>query len=130
MCDSANRIEAGKSSFAIARLTTGYVPLCATQYFRGYTIFATLRLFSEWRIDAKHRVSGRDGREVVKRRVTVDADVRTPARDLLQVAPEDRWTFFNRHLGQLTRAGTTVPYRRSTVGGAHVLHPVAVFAEH
>ena len=47
MCDSANGIEAGENSFAIARLTTGYVTLCATQYFRGYTIFAARRCVRE-----------------------------------------------------------------------------------
>jgi len=40
MCDAAERIEAGEHPFAIARLATGYVTLCATQYFRGYTFFA------------------------------------------------------------------------------------------
>jgi len=47
ICDSANRIEVGENSFAIARLTTGYVTLCATQYFRGYTIFAARRCVRE-----------------------------------------------------------------------------------
>jgi hypothetical protein len=40
MCESADRMEAGDHPFAIARLATGYVTLCASQYFRGYTFFA------------------------------------------------------------------------------------------
>lgn len=47
MCDAADRTEAGENSFAIARLTTGYVTLCATQYFRGYTFFAAKRCVRE-----------------------------------------------------------------------------------
>jgi diadenosine tetraphosphate (Ap4A) HIT family hydrolase len=47
MCEAANRIEAGENTFAIARLTTGYVTLCATQYFRGYTFFAARRCVPE-----------------------------------------------------------------------------------
>lgn len=40
LCETAQRIEAGDDPFAIARLATGYVRLCATQYFRGYTFFS------------------------------------------------------------------------------------------
>ncbi len=47
MCAAASRIEAGEHPFAIARLTTGYVTLCATQYFRGYTFFAARRCLPE-----------------------------------------------------------------------------------
>ena len=47
MCESATRIEAGENPFAITRLTTGYVTLCATQYFRGYTVFASRRCVRE-----------------------------------------------------------------------------------
>lgn len=34
-------MEAGEDPWAIARLATGYVRLCPTQYFRGYTFFPT-----------------------------------------------------------------------------------------
>ena len=47
MCESAERIEAGENPFAVARLTTGYVALCATQYFRGYTFFAARQCVRE-----------------------------------------------------------------------------------
>lgn len=47
MCESADRIEAGDHPFAIARLTTGYVTLCSTQYFRGYSFFAARRCVRE-----------------------------------------------------------------------------------
>ena len=47
MCDSAKQIDAGENPFAIARLTTGYVTLCATQYFHGYTFFAARRCVRE-----------------------------------------------------------------------------------
>lgn len=40
LCETASRIEGGDHPFAIARLTTGYVNLCATQYFVGYTFFS------------------------------------------------------------------------------------------
>jgi diadenosine tetraphosphate (Ap4A) HIT family hydrolase len=39
ICDAARRIEAGDDEFAVARLQTGFVKLCSTQYFRGYTFF-------------------------------------------------------------------------------------------
>ena len=47
MCGTADRIEAGDHPFAIARLATGYVTLCATQYFRGYTFFSARRCVPE-----------------------------------------------------------------------------------
>jgi diadenosine tetraphosphate (Ap4A) HIT family hydrolase len=47
MCEAADRIEAGNHPFAIARLATGYVTLCATQYFRGYSFFAARRCVRE-----------------------------------------------------------------------------------
>jgi diadenosine tetraphosphate (Ap4A) HIT family hydrolase len=39
MCQSVERIESGGDPFAIARLSTGYLSLCATQHFVGYTFF-------------------------------------------------------------------------------------------
>jgi diadenosine tetraphosphate (Ap4A) HIT family hydrolase len=41
LCQSAQRMEDGEDQFAIARLSTGYVSLCATQHFVGYTFFST-----------------------------------------------------------------------------------------
>jgi diadenosine tetraphosphate (Ap4A) HIT family hydrolase len=41
-CEACDRIaanERGENPFAIVRLTTGYVVLHPTQYFRGYTLF-------------------------------------------------------------------------------------------
>jgi diadenosine tetraphosphate (Ap4A) HIT family hydrolase len=40
-------MDAGEDPFAIARLTTGYVKLCPTQYFRGYTFFAAKQCVAE-----------------------------------------------------------------------------------
>jgi diadenosine tetraphosphate (Ap4A) HIT family hydrolase len=40
LCDGAALVEAGEDPWAIARVGTGYVKLCRTQYFRGYTFFA------------------------------------------------------------------------------------------
>jgi diadenosine tetraphosphate (Ap4A) HIT family hydrolase len=47
LCSGAARIEAGEDPWAIARVTTGYVKLCATQYFRGYTFFAAKQCVPE-----------------------------------------------------------------------------------
>jgi diadenosine tetraphosphate (Ap4A) HIT family hydrolase len=47
LCDIAVGIEAGENPFAIARLTTGFVTLSATQYFRGYTFFGAKRCVRE-----------------------------------------------------------------------------------
>jgi diadenosine tetraphosphate (Ap4A) HIT family hydrolase len=40
LCAAADAMDAGTDPFAIARLATGYVKLCPTQYFRGYTFFS------------------------------------------------------------------------------------------
>ena len=40
VCDAAVAIDEGRDPYAIARLTTGYVKLLPTQYFRGYTLFS------------------------------------------------------------------------------------------
>lgn len=40
MCEAAGRIEAGEDVHAVARLSTGYVKLLPTQYYRGYTLFS------------------------------------------------------------------------------------------
>jgi diadenosine tetraphosphate (Ap4A) HIT family hydrolase len=47
LCDIGAGIEAGENPFAVARLTTGFVTLCATQYFRGYAFFAAKRCVRE-----------------------------------------------------------------------------------
>jgi diadenosine tetraphosphate (Ap4A) HIT family hydrolase len=47
LCDTVRRIEAGADDLAVARLTTGYVKLCRTQYFRGYTFFAAKTCVAE-----------------------------------------------------------------------------------
>jgi diadenosine tetraphosphate (Ap4A) HIT family hydrolase len=39
MCAGIAAMEAGGDANAVARLVTGYVTICATQYFRGYTFF-------------------------------------------------------------------------------------------
>jgi len=40
VCEAAGRIEMGEDPYAVARLSTGYVKLLPTQYFRGYTLFS------------------------------------------------------------------------------------------
>lgn len=40
-------MDPGEDPFAIARLTTGYVKLCPTRYFRGYTFFAAKHCVAE-----------------------------------------------------------------------------------
>jgi diadenosine tetraphosphate (Ap4A) HIT family hydrolase len=40
-------MEAGEDPWAIARLTTGYVKLCPTQYFRGYSFFVAKQCVRE-----------------------------------------------------------------------------------
>jgi diadenosine tetraphosphate (Ap4A) HIT family hydrolase len=47
MCEAADRIETGDHPFAIARVESGYVTLCSTQYFRGYSFFAARRCVRE-----------------------------------------------------------------------------------
>jgi diadenosine tetraphosphate (Ap4A) HIT family hydrolase len=39
ICAAIENIDAGSDPYAVARLTTGYVKLLPTQYFRGYTLF-------------------------------------------------------------------------------------------
>jgi diadenosine tetraphosphate (Ap4A) HIT family hydrolase len=39
MCAGIAGMESGGDANAVARLQTGYVTICATQYFRGYTFF-------------------------------------------------------------------------------------------
>ena len=41
MCDAIENIDAGADPYGVARLTTGYVKLLTTQYFRGYTVFSS-----------------------------------------------------------------------------------------
>jgi len=47
MCEAAPRIDAGDDPWAVARLTTGRVGLCRTQYFRGYTFFVAKQCVAE-----------------------------------------------------------------------------------
>src|SRR5438309_2053756 len=93
MCESAARIEAGENSFAIARLTTGYVTLCATQYFRGYTFFAARSAYERsttYRLgrEAHHGIGyGRDGETVRNGHCMCGQDnARSPSSDVLNLA--------------------------------------------
>ncbi|HET6875589.1 MAG TPA: hypothetical protein VFH70_12460 [Acidimicrobiales bacterium] len=47
LCDELARVEVGDSTWAIAKLSTGYVWLNPTQYYRGATFFVSARCVAE-----------------------------------------------------------------------------------